>query len=521
MFKESNTQVALKNITYASMGYIWPMIFTLFVTPTIIFSIGIRDYGVYILIGSIVSLVGLIDLGIASAFQKYVTTYNAQKNTQELGNLIKSIRKIFICIGIVGFLIITSIGFIGCQSFNCDSTTSSQNYTILFILAGIIFMIEAFYAPFTVIPSALQRFDIQTKLNVVKLTLQQITILIVVLLGFSLLSILITTLLYTFIFAEITRRISNRLLKINLPNSIFSWIEIKKIYYFAIGTLINNAGTTSLVNIDRVLIPILLGPSQLTYYAVPGNIPARASGLIGTISAVLFPTSTKLHEEGNVRALQQMHTRSFRLLLVISAALHISIAALSFEILSYWLHDDFAQNSYIILMILTATSFLMSIHTYLSNILFGIHKIKVITATSVCMAIINIILLFILIPLFGITGAAWAYLIAVLPVVYPLYFLEYRYLHLTNRLYTYGILIIKIILVGSITTWITRSFLSHFIHNLLGVIIIGPSTVCIFILIYTLFGFFDKDDVQDIQKYIREVYKNITSKYIRARKEEI
>ena len=63
MEQNSLTYKTLKNSAYNMVGYIWPMFFSLFVTPIIIFHLGVKNYGIYLFINAIISLFGLLDLG--------------------------------------------------------------------------------------------------------------------------------------------------------------------------------------------------------------------------------------------------------------------------------------------------------------------------------------------------------------------------------------------------------------------------------------------------------------------------
>jgi len=63
----------------------------------------------------------------------------------------------------------------------------------------------------------------------------------------------------------------------------------------------------------------------------------------------------------------------------------------------------------------------------------AMNKMKFLTASSFVMAVINIIALFVLLPKYGINGAAVAYLISVLLVFFMFYLAEKKYFNTGNN----------------------------------------------------------------------------------------
>lgn len=70
MEKDSLKYKSLKNASYNMFGYAWSIIFAIGITPIIVFKLGIKEYGIYIFINTLISLLGLIDLGITTAATK-------------------------------------------------------------------------------------------------------------------------------------------------------------------------------------------------------------------------------------------------------------------------------------------------------------------------------------------------------------------------------------------------------------------------------------------------------------------
>src|SRR5262245_29450517 len=113
MDRDSLTFRTFRNISYSVLGYVWPIVFALFITPIIIFRLGVKVYGIYLFVNTIISLLGLLDLGISAAVTKYLASYYGQKNWDGISRLIRSANSLFLTVGIFGLLISAIIAFWG------------------------------------------------------------------------------------------------------------------------------------------------------------------------------------------------------------------------------------------------------------------------------------------------------------------------------------------------------------------------------------------------------------------------
>jgi O-antigen/teichoic acid export membrane protein len=508
MERSSLTFQTLKNISYSVVGYLWPMIFTLFVTPILIFKLGIKNYGIYLFVNTAISLLGILDFGISIAVTKYMAYYHGQKNEEAIATLSRSANSLFLIISFFGFLALSVIALFGAKLLPAQFANYAQ-YSPLFLLAGGIFFANNIDTTYTVTLNAFQRFDISNKIGIISITISSLSMLVAVLLGGSLQIIFLILLIISILFAFITFYSVKKI----LPQASFrfGWDreEVKKCYRFGVVTSINNIANTALSSLDRLIIPFFAGPSNLTYYSVPGNVTMRIPSFANTFSTTLFPMASQLDGKKDKAKIETFYIRSFRLITIIASALTITAVAFAYKILLYWLNADFASHSTDILIILAFTNFILALFGPLSAFLLGLGKLKFLTIMSVMMSILNVILLCILLPLYGITGAAWAYLLSVVPVAYMFYYTEKNYLALSYRK-KYYTKKIAYTFITSCIVWIVDVFLlSPLVVNLTTLVIIGGVSVLGYLLLYRLFGFFEEEDWKDFDLFYGEILKNV------------
>src|SRR3989344_1893715 len=184
MDKQSLTYKTFKNISYGLIGYIWMFVFAIFITPLIVLRLGAETYGVYILVLTVSSIMGLFDLGIGHILIKYISEYNATGEEKKMKDLMYSFNLILLVSGIINLIILSLIGYWAHILFP-SQTISSEYYLIVFFLSGLISFVNGIDSLFLMVPVALQRVDISTKIGLTNLTLSNLTILLVVLLGYG------------------------------------------------------------------------------------------------------------------------------------------------------------------------------------------------------------------------------------------------------------------------------------------------------------------------------------------------
>ena len=505
MDPESRAHTALRNSAWSIGGYIVPIFIAAFVTPIIVFGLGTHDYGIYAFLVSIVAILGLIDLGISSAVSRYITKYHGKGDSEKLADLFKTANSLAFIIGATGLIMATGLGMGGHALLSNGIAPQTAMY---YVIIGVIFFINAASLVYTVVPYAVQRFDIATKIGTSILISSAIANIIVVKSGGGVMGMLLVQLGVSLATAIFSRIYSKKL----LPDSTrfsFSWSqqEVKKLYSFGLQAFTANIGSTLSTHLNRLIIPIFLGPSALTYYTVPGSVSAKIPGLTGAVSGILFPITANLSSLGETEKIKIAYIRSFRLITILTVATASSVIIFAEPILRYWLDESFAARSVNVLILLTLTNFALSLYTPLYNFLLGLGKLKMITIISFLMGGLNAVLLFALLPFFDIEGAAWAYLISVLPIGYMIYHTERKYLKFELRTHYY----LKLATRSAIAVFASY-LVAHFLwlpitNSFTAILMTGPLSVLTYLVLYKEFGFYEEEDWRDVVNYGKHVFK--------------
>jgi O-antigen/teichoic acid export membrane protein len=496
----------MNNIVYSAAGYAWPIVFSVFITPVVVHKLGTAEYGVLVLLNTLYGFLALVDLGLGTALIKYISAYHATGDSVRLRAMANSGNTLFSLIGVVGFVLFSLVGFFLLPLFHVEG---GGHFTVVFILAGLVFFLNSSMQVYAIVISALQRYDIAVRLSLGQLTVYNVAILIAVLCGFGLrtmyvINIISTVGLVIFWYVHVRRL---------LPGTRFgfSWVreEIIKAYQFGLLAAVATFSNSALAQLDRLLIPLYTGPVQLSYYSLPGSVAQKSAGLTGSLGTILFPLTSTLESLGNVAAIEAVYRRCFRGVTVVAAAVCVAIATFRYHILYFWLGKDFAEQGSHILLILTGTYFILSVYAPLTNFLLGLGKVRFLTFVSVVLAALNLVALLLLLPTYGIVGAAWAFLIGVLPVPVIFYWTERAILRLSGIGMFYAKLYLRILIVAGISYGVIEYLFLPFVQNLWSLLFFGAVGVVLFVVLYVFLGFAEKEDVALVTGYVRSLLRRI------------
>jgi O-antigen/teichoic acid export membrane protein len=173
--------------------------------------------------------------------------------------------------------------------------------------------------------------------------------------------------------------------------------------------------------IDKAFIAGMLDMSQLTFYAVPSGVLSRLQMMPATISVALIPLLSHAGRTDTQETLQRIYVRSARALYALSLPALGLLFVLMPQLLGLWLNPDFARHAAVAARLLVAAQ-AFALAFYAPRALAGgLGGGRYNSAAGWGQALLSLALWPILIPRWGIAGAAAGALVAqALPALFYL-----------------------------------------------------------------------------------------------------
>lgn len=410
------------NVLFSISSYFITPIVIIITTPMLLKNLGSANYGIWVLINSLINILGISNFGLGNAFIKIGSEYESSENDSMFNQLFSVAFTLSIILSLV---IITLTLLFDTFVFPMFFGTSDVNsiLPVIHLIGGVVGL-RIINSVISGSYMAKQRYDINSKVNIVYNVLTSIlfTGLALIYKDIKLLVIFlfISTVLLLLINAFIAKKVnSNLLFRLRLNRSIFMEIFKYGIYSWLqmIISALNNQA-------DKLVIGSLLGPSVLGYYAVCMQLVIKIHEIPAAASAFLFAKFSSLYESKQTAQIRKVYSIAFmcKSIFIIIASLVAYLFAHS--ILTLWISLEFANlhtDLFRLLVLSVAIGAFAIIPNYYLN---GTGFIKINTALSLSTSVSIFTIMSILIPYFGDSAAGLSRFVAIPLVVFSIIFVN-------------------------------------------------------------------------------------------------
>ena len=380
--------------------------------PILISTMGTELFGVLILAWAVTGYFSIFDLGIGRAMTKLISEKLGRSDLDDIPSLVWTGMFFMLLVGLLGTSLLYLFSpYLVKDALSIPIKLQSDTIKAFFLLA--------FCIPIVVTSSSLrgileayQRFDL---MNYIRIPMGILTFLSpLIVLQFSKNIVFIVA---SLVVIRLIEWFVNLLFCLNIIPELRKKITIKKIL---LKQLVSFGGWITISNIagplisymDRFLIGSLISLTAVTYYTVPFDLNIRVMIIPGAIVGVLFSAfSATYQNDREVSAKMFFSGLKYTFISVFPIILLITVFAS--EGLELWLGKEFAIESTIVLQLLAFGS-IISCLAYIPIALIQAAGRPDITGKLHFLELpIYLLSLYILVKVYGIEGAAIAYVLRV------------------------------------------------------------------------------------------------------------
>lgn len=386
----------------------------LILLPILTKVLGAESYGIWAQITVTISLLGpLLLLGSPAAMIRFLP---ATKDPKDIQKQIWSIAIFIMAVTLsVASIFLFFSGPIG-ELLKIPSQ-------LIFLLAIILILGSAN----SILLSVLQAFQEMGKFAAflfILATGETILIATSISLGYGLLGAVLSMILIRFAVFLVVSAIIFKKIGITLPD----FARLREYLAFSIPTLGGGLSYWLVQASDRYLIVGFLGVLFVGYYAPAYALALLINAFFLPIGLVLPQILAQLFSEDKIQIIQTYLSYSLKYILLLTIPAAFGLAALSNQLLSILTTKEIATNASYIIPFVATSMVLYGIYGIFSQVLYLFKKTKIVGVIWVGVAILNIILNIILIPLFGILGAALTTLLAYIIALALTWYFSTQYL---------------------------------------------------------------------------------------------
>lgn len=323
-------------------------------TPIMLKILGQSEYGLYQLVYSVVSYLGLLSLGFGSSYMRFYAREKAQDDEDGIARLNGMFLIIFcvistVCI-ICGIIMLTQIKSI------FGSGLTDAEYSIAKVLMMLMVINLALTFPnsvFNCIVTSQERFLFQKSLILIQYIMNPFLTLPILLLGGGSIGMVMATTILTFgvlvtniyyCIVRIKARFVFRKLKLSL---------LKEMWVFTVFIFINQIVDQINWSVDKFLLGRLTGTASVAIYGVGGQINNLYLQLSNSISNVFIPKVNQIVAESNDNdELTILFTRVGRIQFIVVALVLSGFTFFGDTFIRYWAGNGYKEAYYVALLLI-------------------------------------------------------------------------------------------------------------------------------------------------------------------------
>jgi len=397
-----------------------------FMVPFFIHTLGKKQYGIWILIGSFFAYRNTLNLGLNSALNRYIPMFLARNNIKGIQAAINT-SMLYLCATSIILALITLILHKYIDTWFQISPEFIAISKMLVLVVGFCFAVIMPLQMYSGVLSGLQRYDLVSLATIIPVVIRTTVLILMLSKGYGLL-----TMGLTFGLCEITIRASQVLFALKLLPQIhisFKSIDfslLRQMLHYGVNTLLYTLATVIVCKSSDIIIGIFLDTEDITKYYVALAGILMLEMFIQSLAAAIKPAVSDLDTRDDESKIHQIAfwTQKYILIFLIPSIFFFFLMGGDF--LRIWVGADF-EKLHLILILLSIGHILRLVQYSNFLVLVGKGEHRVFGVLAGLMAVCTIVLAIVFIKIFNfrLTGIALSNLLPmsiICGLILPIYF---------------------------------------------------------------------------------------------------
>jgi len=490
----------IKSAGIVFLGLIFGKLFS-YLYVIILAKLGSSNYGLITLAFTIISFLSILTLlGLKSALIRYVAFYKAKKNIKKIKGTVYSSIIISLSFSLfVSILLFIFSKEIALRLFH------NQDLTILLKILAFVIPIRSLSRIFLTTLQAFQKIkEVTITEQIIENVLKLIITFVLIALGFKSIGAVFAFIIVSLITLFLAIYFVNKNIHFLLNKKIKNLYNYKELIIFGLPLLFSDF----LVNITKWLDTWFLGFFRTTSEVGLYNVVLPTANLLVLIPTALMtlftPIITELYAKNKMKQIKNISKFVSKWIFFINLPIAVFLMIFSKQILAIMFGGEYIV-SYAAMIILVIGYIPYSLSHINANILQTIKKTNLIFLIFLIATVLNIVLNIILIPRYGIVGAAITSSLYLITLYLLMSYFVFKYKRIQFVKLEYLKSIISILFASLITIRLATIIKPNSIISLIILSIILFIIYCLFIV---LLKGINKDDIAIFNGLKKDIFKN-------------
>ena len=340
-------------LSYVSM--IAQNIIAIVYTPVMLRLLGQSEYGLYQLVYSVVSYLGLLSFGFGSAYVRFYSRYKVKDDQEGIAKLNGMFMIVFTVIAMIALLaggvLVGNVNNLFSKSLTASEISTARILMSLMVINLAISFPSSVFDSFV---TAHECYFFQRVISLLQTVLNPFLALPLLLMGYKSISLVVVTTILTVSKFIINYWYCTKKLKMKFIFKNMNFSLLKEIGVFSFYIFINMIVDQINWSVDKFILGIFGGTTAVAIYAVGGQINTMYMSLSTSISSVFIPRVNKIVaiDENNNKELTELFTRVGRIQFIILAMVIGGFIVIGQYFINVWAGNDYNNAYYVALLLI-------------------------------------------------------------------------------------------------------------------------------------------------------------------------
>ncbi|MDE7396389.1 MAG: polysaccharide biosynthesis protein [Muribaculum sp.] len=336
---DSSTKVVARNAIALSARMILTTIVGLYTSRLVIDALGIADYGIYSVVGSVISMAAFLNTSMAGATSRFIIVELECGNKDRLAAIFSTAMRMHLFLALFVVVLGETVGlwFINTQMNFPEGSTVAVN--VLYQLSVASVVVSFTQIPYSASIIAHERMGIYAKYEILNALLKLLLVILIVkshsnrliLYGFTIFGLSLLSAL--FFRAYCIRNFEET----RLSNSRWNDSIFRQMLGFSGYNLIGNMCTALKSQGEPILLNLFFGVVANAAASIAATVTGAIGGMTTTIAQAFRPHIMKQYASGNINGLQKAMQRAVMLTIGVLSVVAIPFFVEPDKILQLWL----------------------------------------------------------------------------------------------------------------------------------------------------------------------------------------
>lgn len=323
-------------------------------TPIMLRLLGQSEYGLYNLVSSVVSYLGLLSFGFGSAYIKYYSNYKAKNEFENIAKLNGMFLSIFSVMGIVSVLsgivlVLNTENIFGTQLTPNELSKAKILMAIMVVNIAISFPAIVFNS----YVSANEKFVFQRSLQIIKVITSPFLILPVLIMGYASIGMAIATTVLNFSIEFINAFYCYKKININFSFKKFDTVLLRELFIFSSFIFMNLVVNQINWNVDRFIVGRFKGTIAVATYSLAAQLNTYYLSFSTALSGVFIPrVNAMVSGKNDNKELSLLFAKLGRLQFILLSLIITGLIFFGLGFIQLWAGDDYHDSYGIALMLI-------------------------------------------------------------------------------------------------------------------------------------------------------------------------